>query len=83
MQELEKRLKLLETEFLSAYEKVGVKEKLIQLAKLEKETAEPEIWRDVKRATEMNQEVARLSSETEPWELLKTQISDLKELIAI
>ena len=83
MQELEKRLKLLETEFLNAYEKVGVKEKLIQLAKLEEETAEPEIWRDVKRATEMNQEVARLSSETEPWELLKTQISDLKELIAI
>ncbi|MDO4753252.1 MAG: peptide chain release factor 2 [Candidatus Saccharibacteria bacterium] len=83
MQELEKRLKLLETEFLNAYEKVGVKKKLIQLAKLEKETAEPEIWRDVKKATEMNQEVARLSSETEPWELLKTQINDLKELIEI
>ena len=83
MQELEKRLKSLETEFLSAYEKVGVAAKLEKLNELERQTAEPEIWRDVKKATEMNQEVARLSAETEPWELLRTQINDLEELMAI
>ena len=45
--------------------------------------AEPEIWRDVKMATEKNQELAKLQDQTQPWELLKTQIKDLKELIAV
>lgn len=83
MQELEKRLLNLETDFLSTYEKLGISEKLEHLHELEKQVAEPEIWHDVRRATEMNQEVARLTSEVEPWELLKTQINDLKELISI
>ncbi len=83
MRELEKRLGELQTEFLNAYKKLGIAEKTEKLHELEKEVAEPEIWRDVKRATELNQEVARLSSEVEPWELLKTQISDLKDLLEI
>lgn len=83
MQELEKRLEILEAEFLQAYERLDIVLKLEQLGELEKEVAEPEIWRDVKLATEKNQEVARLSDETGPWVLLKTQINDLKELISI
>ena len=68
---------------MQAYEKLEIDRKLEYLEELEKEVAEPEIWRDVKLATEKNQEVARLSSEVEPWVLLKTQINDLKELINI
>ena len=83
MEELKKRLLNLEGEFLQAYEKLEIDKKLLRLSELEKEVAEPEIWRDVKLATEKNQEVARLSSEVEPWVLLKTQINDLKELINI
>lgn len=83
MQELKKRLLVLNEEFLSVYEKLKIAEKLQALESLEKEVAEPEIWRDVKKATEKNQELARLSEETEAWVLLKTQIEDLKELIAI
>ncbi|MBO7657460.1 peptide chain release factor 2 [Candidatus Saccharibacteria bacterium] len=83
MEELKKRLLNLEGEFLQAYEKLEIDRKLEYLEELEKEVAEPEIWRDVKLATEKNQEVARLSSEVEPWVLLKTQINDLKELINI
>ena len=83
MQDLEKRLDKLAGEFLKVYEKVGVAEKVEKVAGLEKEVAEPEIWHDVKKATEKNQELARLSFEVEPWELLRTQIEDLKELMAI
>ena len=83
MQEIEKRLDALEGEFLQVYEKLGIAEKLVKLQKLEAEVAEPEIWKDVKLATEKNQELARLSDEVQPWELLKTQIDDLKEMIAI
>ncbi|MCR5699913.1 MAG: peptide chain release factor 2 [Candidatus Saccharibacteria bacterium] len=83
MQEMEKRLDALEGEFLQVYEKLAIAEKLQKLQKLEVEVAEPEIWKDVARATEMNQELARLQDETQPWELLKTQIGDLKELIRL
>ena len=83
MQELEKRLMRLEEDFLSVQKKLKIAEKEKALSSLEKEVAKPEIWQDVKKATEMNQEVARLSEEVRPWELLKTQIADLKELISI
>ena len=83
MQELEKRLAGLETEFLKVYEKLQIDEKLGTISELEKQVAEPEIWRDVKLATEKNQELARLTEETRPFLLLKTQIDDLKELMAI
>lgn len=83
MQNLEKRLNTLEGEFLNVYEKLAIDEKLEQVTKLEKEVAEPEIWRDVKLATEKNQKLAQLNEETAPFLLLKTQISDLKELLQI
>ena len=53
------------------------------LQTLETEVAEPEIWKDVKVATEKNQELARLNDEVQPWVLLKTQINDLKELLKL
>lgn len=83
MQDLEKKLDNLCDEFLKVYEKLKIDEKVEKVAELEAKVAEPEIWNDVKKATEMNQELAKLSEEVEPWELLKTQIEDLKELVAI
>ena len=83
MQELSKRLSELETEFERVFERLKIEEKLEQLAELEVEVAEPEIWRDVKVATEKNQELAKLTDETEPWVLLRTQIRDMKELLEI
>lgn len=81
MQELSKRLLDLKGVFLKAYEKLSIDEKLSEVAKLEKEVAEPEIWKDVKKATEKNQELARLNDEVQDWVLLKTQINDMGELI--
>ena len=78
-----KRLTVLEGEFLKSYEKLEIAEKVEQVAELEREVAEPEIWRDVKVATEKNQELARLNEEVEQWEILRTQIEDLKELMEI
>ena len=83
MQEMEKRLGVLEGEFLKSYEKLEIAEKVERVAELEREVVEPEIWRDVKVATEKNQELARLNEEVEPWEILRTQIEDLKELMEI
>lgn len=74
---------MLKTEFAELYAKMGMGEKKARVAELETEVAEPEIWKDVKKATEKNQELAKLSSETQPWELLKTQIDDLGEMLEI
>lgn len=83
MQELAKKLDILEAEFLKVYEKLKIAEKLQKLVELEKEVAEPDIWKNVEEATAKNQELAKLQSETEPYELLKAQIGDLKELMAL
>jgi hypothetical protein len=81
MQELQKRLVSLKEDFLKAYEKLLIDEKLETVAKLEKEVADPEIWKDIKKATEKNQELAKLNDEVQPWTLLKTQINDLPLII--
>ena len=83
MQEIIKKLVSLEEDFGQIYDKLGIEAKISRMVELEKEVAKPEIWNDVKKATEMNQELAKLTEETQPFELLKTQIKDLGELIQI
>lgn len=83
MHDLGKRLSDLETEFLQAYNKLKIDEKLSRVAELETAVADPEIWHDVDTAKAKNQELAALSAETEPWALLRTQIQDLRELLTL
>ena len=83
MQELKHRLVQLEQAVQQAYDKLQIADKLQQLQALEAEVAEPEIWKDVKNATEKNQTLARLTDEVQPWELLRTQINDMKDMLTI
>lgn len=83
MQDIEKRLSILEQEFQKTYERLKIEEKIAEVAELEKTVADPDIWHDVKKATEMNQHLSQLSDEVQPWQLLKTQITDMKELIQL
>ena len=83
MQELEKRLAELEVDFLKTYEKLETAEKLKKIVRLEKEVADPDIWKNIEEATAKNQELAKLQNETQPYELLKTQISDMQELMEL
>ena len=83
MQELQKKLRELEKEFLQTYQKLEIETKLAEIKRLEQEVAEPEIWKDVKYATEANQRLKKLQDETAPYELLRTQIQDLDELMEI
>ena len=83
MQDLGKKLTGLEDEFLKVYDKLNIVDKLRKINNLETEVTDPDIWKNVENATAKNQELAKLRSETQPYELLKTQISDLKELMAM
>ncbi len=83
MDEAKKRLNTLKESFLKVYQKMGIPDKFLKVAKLEKEVADPDIWKNVQLATEKNQELAKLQDETRPWELLRTQIEDLAEMISL
>ena len=81
MQELEKRLQNLNENLTPAWEKLQISDKLKQLETLEEEVALPELWNNPENAKAKNQELAKLAEETAPWQLLKTQITDLRELL--
>ena len=59
MHELQKKLAELEVDFLKTYEKLKITEKAEQVTRLEKEVAEPDIWKNVEEATNKNQELKR------------------------
>ena len=81
MEDLEKRLKSLRDNLAAAWSRLDLDTKINELSQLEQEVAEPEIWKNPTLAKEKNQELARLSDEISPWQLLKTQTEDLSELI--
>ena len=83
MDDLKKSLASLESALSDSWARLNLPEKLSHLSSLEKEVAEPELWNNPSRAKEKNEEFANLSKEVEPWVLLKSQISDLGELIEL
>lgn len=83
MQEEEKRLSALDKDFEVAFSRLKMAEKIQQMEELEKIVAKPELWNNPEEAKLKHQELAKLTNEVQPWQLLKTQISDLKELLKI
>ena len=83
MQDLEKRLDILSVNLTTAWDKLAISQKLETIAELEAAVNEPELWHNPDTAREKNQQLANLSDEVQPWQLLKTQIDDLKELMTL
>ena len=83
MFDLQKRLDLLRTDFESSWQKLKLDEKLANLKTLEEEVAVPEIWNNLEYARQKTTEVANLHDELDPWTLLKTQLNDISELMAL
>ena len=81
MDDLKKQLKTLEENVAESWAKLDLPQKLQNLKSLEHEIAEPELWNNPDRARQKNEDFAHLKDEVEPWALLKTQITDLKDLI--
>lgn len=83
MDSLEKKLSELETTFIETWNRLDIDQKLKDINSLEQETARPELWHNPDDAREKTQRLASLQDEVHPWSLLKTQIVDLKEIIAL
>ena len=79
----DKKISELTEDLNSAWNKLKIDEKLEKISELEKEVAEPELWLNPENAKTKNEELAHLSDETEPWTILKAQLSDIKELISL
>lgn len=77
------RIDSLRTQLDAAWAKLRIDEKSSQITELEAEVADPEIWSNPDHARQQNETLARLTDEVQPWKLLKIQLDDLTELIAI
>ena len=83
MQDLENRLDLLSENLAKVWDKLRLPEKIQSAEDLEKEVAVPELWNNPENAKNKTQELAKITAEIEPWQLLKTQTADLKELMSL
>lgn len=83
MQPLKKRLVILEEQFTTAHDKLGIAKKQRQLSELETELAHPELWNNPVHATEVNKQFAALDAEVTPWVTLRAQIRDIIELMEL
>lgn len=83
MNETSKKLEQLSALLADAWQKLNLDQKLARIAELEKLTADPDLWSNPERAKTLHQELSNLTTSTQPWQLLKTQIADLSEIIAL
>ena len=83
MENQDKRLAELSSELNDAWSRLDIDAKLAEIKNLEKEVASPELWRDPDDARKKTQRLANLQDEVHSWQLLKTQIHDLKDIIML
>lgn len=79
----EKRLAKLAEDFTATWQKLDIDAKLKEVKELEIAVGNPEIWKNPESAKLKNETLARLKDTTETWQMLKLQISDIKELLEL
>jgi len=81
--DLEKRLTALANEVDTARVKLDLPAKQKEIAALEDELAQPEIWHNPNHAQDVAKKLSELKNQVDPWNVLATQTSDLLELLNI
>ncbi|MCL2038159.1 peptide chain release factor 2 [Candidatus Saccharibacteria bacterium] len=81
--DLEKRLDNLAQEVDAALSRLDLPKKRAELDKLENDLAQPEIWNNPDNAQDLAKKVSALKGQVAPWEILSTQVKDLRELLEI
>ena len=79
----EKKITELQEDLDKSWQKLRLDEKLQQIQALELEVAKPELWLNPENAKTKHETLAHLSDEIGPWQLLKTQLDDLHELLSL
>ncbi len=81
MQPLLKRVSTLSDDIQTAYNQLAIDAKLQQIAALEAEMAQPEIWNNPTDAQAKSKQLAALNSMVTPWQTIRSQASDIRELM--
>ncbi len=77
----DRRLQKIREDLNSAWNKLKLDDKLAEIATLEAEVGQPELWLDPDNARAKNSALAHLSDEVQPWRMLRMQVDDLDELL--
>lgn len=83
MNETSKKLEQLSSALTEVWQKLDLDTKLARIAELEQLTADPDLWSNPERAKTLHQELSNLTTSVQPWQLLKTQITDLTDIVAL
>ncbi len=83
MQPLLKRVEVLQDETRRAYERLAIDAKIQELGVIDEQLADSNVWANVERAQMLSKKSADLRAQTEPWQTLRTQASDIAELMAL
>lgn len=83
MQPLLKRVTHLSSEIDAAFERLTITAKQKAIDRLQTELAMPEVWNDPTHAQDISKQSAALSHMVEPWVTLKTQVTDIVDLMAL
>lgn len=80
MQDLLKKITELQNSIQESWDKADFDVRESKLAELNQQLEDPNIWNDNLKAQELNKQQSKLSNQLSPWQDLRSQISDLKEL---
>lgn len=83
MQPLEKRIDVLAGDIDAAIVRLGLDAKLAELKRVDDELAVPEVWNTPAQAQDLSKRSASLRSQIEPWQTLRAQAHDAKELLGL
>lgn len=83
MQPLLKRIETLKDNIAEAWERLKLDAKQRELAVIDEQLADSNVWSDSERAQELSKRSASLRSQIEPWATLRSQVEDIAELMAL
>lgn len=76
-----KRLEQLKEVFDEAWNKLSIDDKILEANHLEEMVANPDIWKNPDDAREKNEKLSHLKDFIDDWQILRTQINDISELL--
>ena len=81
MQPLQKQAEDLRARVASACQALHIDARAEELAVLDEQLADSNVWANVGRAQMLTRQASSLRSQIEPWQILRSQISDIVELM--
>lgn len=81
MQPLKKQTNELLATVTSAMDSLNIAAKAHELAIIDEQLADSNVWANVERAQILSKQSAALRVQVEPWQILRAQVADLEELL--